>query len=69
MNTQLRKVQVSSALALACGLFGAAHAAADSDPVALDEVVVTATRATTTLADAPAAVTIVGAKSIETKNA
>ncbi|ADE11368.1 TonB-dependent receptor [Sideroxydans lithotrophicus] len=69
MNTRLHKVQILSALGLVCGLFNTTHAAAGEDPAELDEVVVTATRTTATLADAPAAVTVVGAKNIETKNA
>lgn len=57
--------------ALVCifGLVTAAYAAESYDLVELDEVVVTATRTNASLSDAPAAVTIVDFKSIETKNA
>lgn len=69
MRTQLRQGSVLFALGLICGLANAADVAASDDPAELDEVVVTATRVGTTLADAPAAVTVVKAKSIEAKNA
>ncbi len=45
-----------------------ALASAGGDFATLDEVVVTATRTRTTLSDAPAAVTVVGAKTLQTKN-
>ena len=51
------------------GFAGLACAADSSDVIELDEVVVTATRTTITLADAPAAVTVVTDKQIENKNA
>jgi iron complex outermembrane receptor protein len=44
------------------------HAAEESDPVELDVVVVTATRSAQSLADAPAAVTVVDEKTIDSKN-
>lgn len=69
MRTRMRKGTVSCALSLICSLSNATELAGDVDTVTLDEVVVTATRVTATLADAPAAVTIVNAKVIETKNA
>lgn len=50
-------------------LFGiSANTASAADAGAMDEVVVTATRTSATLSDAPAAVTIVNAKDIEEKN-
>src|SRR3990167_8355694 len=52
-----------------CSLVNAASAVESSEAVELGEVVVTATRASITLSDAPAAVTVVNAKNIETKNA
>ena len=52
-----------------CSLVNAAGAAENGEVVELDEVVVTATRTSATLSDAPAAVTVVNAKSIEAKNA
>ena len=57
------------ALGCICGLVNAASAVENSEAVELGEVVVTATRASITLSDAPAAVTVVNAKDIETKNA
>jgi len=58
-------------LALGCifGLTNAAGAAESGEDVELGEVVVTATRTSATLSDAPAAVTVVNAQDIETKNA
>lgn len=57
--------------ALGCiiGLVAVAGAAENDDLVELDAVVVTATRTTSMLSDAPAAVTVVNAKNIEIKNA
>ncbi|MDP1742453.1 TonB-dependent receptor [Polaromonas sp.] len=57
------------ALGCICSLVNTAGAAENGEVVELDEVVVTATRTSATLSDAPAAVTVVNAKSIETKNA
>ena len=57
------------ALGCICSLVNAAGAAESGEVVELDEVVVTATRTSATLSDAPAAVTVINAKSIETKNA
>lgn len=65
MRIQLRQGLVLFALSLSFGLVNAAEAVARDGPVELDEVVVTATRANATLADAPAAVTVVKAKDIE----
>ncbi|OGT00163.1 MAG: hypothetical protein A2Y51_02405 [Gallionellales bacterium RIFCSPLOWO2_02_60_31] len=58
-------------MALGCifGLTNAAGAAESGEDVELGEVVVTATRTSATLSDAPAAVTVVNAQDIETKNA
>lgn len=53
------------------GMFGFslfAYAADESDVIELDDVVVTATRTKVSLADAPAAVTVVTDKQIESKN-
>ena len=68
MKTQLNKGQ--SLLMLGCffGLASAADAAGNGDMAELDEVVVTATRTRAALSDAPAAVTVVNAQDIETKN-
>lgn len=51
------------------GLANAAGAAESGEEIELGEVVVTATRTSATLSDAPAAVTVVNAKDIEAKNA
>ncbi|MBI3222135.1 MAG: TonB-dependent receptor [Nitrosomonadales bacterium] len=51
-----------------CGLVRPVCAADSGDAVALDEVVVTATRTRIELADAPAAVTVVHARDIDNKN-
>ncbi|MDO8261627.1 MAG: TonB-dependent receptor [Gallionella sp.] len=68
MKTRLRKEQVMLALGFIC-LTTAAGAAEGGDVAELGEVVVTATRTSATLSDAPAAVTVVNAKDIEAKNA
>jgi iron complex outermembrane receptor protein len=68
MRTYLRRERVLSVLSMLCGMLNAAQAVAGDDPVELGEVVVTATRVSATLADAPAAVTVVSAKNIESKN-
>lgn len=68
MNTCSYK---KSSLILIVCFFGFAHtadAADGSDIIELDEVVVTATRTKISLADAPAAVTVVTDKQIEKKN-
>jgi len=44
------------------------HAAEESDPIELDVMVVTATRSAQSLADAPAAVTVVDEKTIDSKD-
>lgn len=69
MKIQLREGRMLIALGCMCGLFGVADATENSDVVELGEVVVTATRTNVSLSDAPAAVTIVNSKNIETKNA
>ncbi|MDP2762250.1 MAG: TonB-dependent receptor [Sideroxyarcus sp.] len=69
MKTQLIKKSLSLALGCVCGLANAAGAAESGETVELSEVVVTATRTSTTLSDAPAAVTVVDSRKIETKNA
>ena len=68
MKIQLCKEQMLVALGFIC-VAAAADAAENSNVVELDEVVVTATRTSATLSDAPAAVTVINARSIETKNA
>ncbi len=66
MKTQFTKRQLSFFLCCICGL---ANAAETKDAAELGEVVVTATRTSVTLSDAPAAVTVVNAKNIEAINA
>jgi iron complex outermembrane receptor protein len=68
MKTELKRVQLLLTLSCIYGLVNAAGAA-ESGEMVLNEVVVTATRTNTTLSDTPAAVTVVNAKDIETKNA
>lgn len=67
MNTQLNKMQVFFALGFFC-VATMAGAAESSELIELDEVVVTATRTSSSLAAVPAAVTVVNAKDIEKKN-
>ena len=69
MKTQLIKKSLLLALGCVCGLANAAGAAERGETVKLSEVVVTATRTSTTLSDAPAAVTVVKADEIQNKNA
>lgn len=69
MGIQLNKGRLFLTLGCICGLSNAAGAAESGETVELDEVVVTATRTHASLSDAPAAVTVVNAKNIETKNA
>jgi len=69
MKTQLNKRPLTLTLGCLIGLANAAGAAESVEEVTLDEVVVTATRTSATLSAAPAAVTVVNAKNIETKNA
>lgn len=69
MKNQLNKGRILFALGCISGLVTVADAAESSDVVELGEVVVTATRTNVSLSDAPAAVTVVNAKNIETKNA
>ncbi|OGT02179.1 MAG: hypothetical protein A2143_03150 [Gallionellales bacterium RBG_16_57_15] len=57
------------ALGCICSPVNAAGAAESDEAVELGEVVVTATRTDATLSDAPAAVTLINANRIETKNA
>lgn len=68
MKTQLDKGKILFAMSLVC-LATSAGAEKGGDVAELDEVVVTATRTSATLSDAPAAVTVVNAKEIEAKNA
>lgn len=68
MNTFLYNGRVIIAL---CGIFGLAHAAwaaEDSDINPLEIEIITPTRTKISLSDAPAAVTVVTAKDIKTKN-
>jgi len=69
MKTRLNKGQLILMLGCIFGLTNAAGAAESGEEVELGEVVVTATRTSATLSDAPAAVTVVNAQDIETKNA
>ncbi|MBI4809402.1 MAG: TonB-dependent receptor [Nitrosomonadales bacterium] len=69
MKTRLRRGTVSFALGLICSSANAADMAGSVDVAGLEEVVVTATRVKATLADVPAAVTVVNAKEIQNKNA
>jgi len=69
MNIQLNKKKLLLALSCIGCLANVADAAENADAVELGEVVVTATRTKATLSDAPAAVTVVNAQNIETKNA
>lgn len=69
MRNQLRQGAMLFASGLICGLANAADVAAGDDPAELDEVVVTATRTSAALADAPSAVTVVKAKDVEAKDA
>ena len=68
MKTRFSSKRLLLALGCICGPINWADAA-EGGAVELDEVVVTATRTSATLSDAPAAVTVVNAKDIETKNA
>ncbi|MBI2286820.1 MAG: TonB-dependent receptor [Nitrosomonadales bacterium] len=69
MKTRLNKGRLLLALGCIFGLTNAAGAAESGEEVELGEVVVTATRTSATLSAAPAAVTVVNAQDIETKNA
>src|SRR3989338_7083731 len=69
MKTQLNKGQLLLTLGCLFGLTNAADAAESVKEVTLGEVVVTATRTSASLSAAPAAVTVVNARNIETKNA
>lgn len=69
MRFRLDEGRVLLALFCTHGLFTAAYGAENSETAELGEVVVTATRTHASLSDAPAAVTIINAKNIETKNA
>lgn len=69
MKIQLNKTKLLWALGGICCLANVAGAAESDKIVELSEVVVTATRANTTLSAVPAAVTVVNEKTIETKNA
>ena len=69
MKTQQNKVKLLLTVCCICGLANATNAAESGEAVELSEVVVTATRTSASLSDAPAAVTVVNARDIETKNA
>lgn len=69
METQLNKGKLLLTVCCICGLANVADAAESGEAVELNEVVVTATRTSASLSDAPAAVTVVNAQDIETKNA
>lgn len=68
MKTQLCRGTVSFALGLICNSANAADAVENIGTIGLEEVVVTATRVNSMLAEAPAAVSVVGRKEIEAKN-
>lgn len=68
MKVQLNNARQLFTLGCIFGLTSAAHAAENGGMPELGEVVVTATRTSATLSDAPAAVTVVNAQNIETKN-
>jgi len=69
MKTQLNKRPLILTLGCLIGLANAAGAAESVKEVTLGEVVVTATRTSASLSAAPAAVTVVNTRNIETKNA
>jgi iron complex outermembrane receptor protein len=69
MKAQLIRGSMSLTLGCICGLVNPASASEREELAMLDEVVVSATKTKTSLSDAPAAVTVVTAKTIETKNA
>lgn len=69
MKTQLNKRQLLLAAGCICGLVNAAGAAQSGEAVELDEMVITATRTNASLSAAPAAVTVVNTRDIESKNA
>ncbi|MFZ2524987.1 MAG: hypothetical protein WAW87_06700 [Candidatus Ferrigenium altingense] len=66
MKTQLNKGQLL--LTLSC-LFGLTNAAGAAESVKEMEVVAAATRTSASLSAAPAAVTVINTRNIETKNA
>ncbi len=68
MKAQLIRGSMSLTLGCICGLVNPASASERDELAMLDEVVVSATKTKTSLSDAPAAVTVVTAKNIETKN-
>lgn len=68
MRISMCKIALPFALGLASGPAAAADAVEGAGIIELDEVVVTATRTHATLADAPAAVSVVNAKQIEASN-
>jgi iron complex outermembrane receptor protein len=69
MKNQFRNRKLLLALGCIYGLANAAGAAESDATAELGEVVVTATRTSATLSEAPAAVTVINANNIETKNA
>lgn len=69
MKAKLIRGSMSLTLGCICGLVNPASASEREELAMLDEVVVSATKTKTSLSDAPAAVTVVTAKNIETKNA
>ena len=69
MSTLLHDRRVIFALCCVFGLIHAACAAEDSDTEELVLVITTPTRTKISISDAPAAVTVVTAKDIKTKNA
>lgn len=69
MKAQLIRGSMSLTLGCICGLVNPASASEREELAMLDEVVVSATKTKISLSDAPAAVSVVTAKNIETKNA
>lgn len=69
MKAQLIRGSMSLTLGCICGLVNPASASEREELAMLDEVVVSATKTKISLSDAPAAVTVVTAKNIESKNA
>ena len=69
MKTQSNKGRALFVAGSILGLMAVADAAESADSQELGDVVVTATRINATLSDVPAAVTVVNAKNIESKNA
>ena len=68
MKTRLKKRQLLLMTSCICGFTNVVDAVESEVEFELDEVVVTATRTSSSLSDAPAAVTVVNSDSIKAKN-